>query len=122
MLPQQSQRHSFATTDSKTNGVQSAMNVIPSWKYRKYMIDNADKIRAQSRHLTDSSTPDGLHQLDSTRNQVTWNTHTPYIYTSVHDNTSIPGIPNNEVRGRFLSTMEVRLRHATTSSVVRELP
>lgn len=118
MLPQQPRQ-----TNCTTNGVQAALNVIPSWKYRKYIVDNADKIRTHNFYANVAeNSPSTAVNNTSTQNQVTWETHTPYIYTSVHDNTSIPGIPNNENRGRFLSATEVRLRHATASSIVYALP
>lgn len=112
-----------ATTDCTTNGVQAASNIIPSWKYRKYMVDNADNLRTRNfyANVAESATsPTAVNT--ATQHLVSWDTHTPHIYTSVHDNTTIPGIPNNEIRGRFLSTTEVRLRHATSSLMTTTLP
>ncbi len=77
-----------------------AANVMPSWQYRKYMVDNADIIRAiNSKINTDPGGQSVSPIIDS-------NHRPPYLYTSIYDRYATPGIPNNEVRERFVEAMQ----------------
>lgn len=76
-----------------------AANVMPSWQYRKYMVDNADAIRAINYKINTV--------LEQPRAPIIDSDHRPpYLYTSIYDRQEIPGIPNNEVRERFLEAMQ----------------
>ena len=87
-----------------------AANVMPSWQYRKYMVDNADIIRAINSKINTDPGQSASPIIDSDHRP-------PYLYTSIYDRQAIPGIPNNEVRERFLNAMQSHVESAPVRSV-----
>lgn len=87
-----------------------AANVMPSWQYRKYMVDNADIIRAINSKINTDPGQSVSPIIDSDHRP-------PYLYTSIYDRHATPGIPNNEVRERFLNAMQSQVVPPTVRSV-----
>lgn len=87
-------------------------NVMPSWKYRKYMVDNADTIRAINFNINIDPQDRGKP------NQYSVGDHRPpYLHTSIYDKQEIPGIPNNVVRDRFSEAMASQVGQPPIRSV-----
>ena len=112
-------------TDANQRLCMSA-GIQSSWQYRKYITDHADAIRAHNLRdagfsmVGDSFNPastalfsSGDQPLNSCcPAKVTWQTHTPYLYTSIADRQVIPGVttaphhPLNPTRDQFISNMD----------------
>jgi hypothetical protein len=114
----------------------ATVGIRTSWQYRKYMTDNADAIRAHNLrdagggaspshpNVTKQGGGGGFASTTWGRGeplQVDWQTHTPYLYTSIADRHIVPGVTNapqqyalnvdsfigtNDMRDNFINKME----------------
>jgi len=91
---------------SETNiKIRNSENINASWKYRKYLQENATSIMKYNQLLNCS---DYNCDYNYTNNQISPNT--PFLYNSCLDNRHQFGYENSNMKQQFLSKQQLECR------------
>lgn len=91
------------------DNIRKQAGITQNWQYRKYLIDNADKIIKENQ----MSACDNCGDCKINANDKTDYPKTPFIYTAANEKTQPYGYETSDLKNLYLSKHELQSRQVT---------